>query len=291
MKVGIVGRGPWGLALASLARAAGADVALGGRDTDLTTIAAHARLLFLATPSPALREVLANLRPGPGHRVILATRGLDGGKDGWLSDVVLAESATVRVGAMAGPTLPGDVEAGLPSALVVASPFDEVCKSVQRALHSPLLRVYPSNDLHGIQLAGAMVPVLAAAVGLADGAGLGAAARGLIVARGLAEARRFARALGSDPATLHGLAGLGDLASALSRKDHPDLALGRSLATGQGNSDAETFQTATAAVRHASRLGVELPLTAAIHGVASGQLDVPSAIHSLMSRAAPKQED
>jgi len=291
VNVGVVGRGPWGQALASLARSAGGDVQQGGRDSDLTALAAHATLLFIATPSPVLRDVLDALRPQPRHRVVLATRGLDPERGGWLSDVVLHHTAAVRVGAVAGPALPADLEAGLPCALVVASQYDEVCDCVQTALRSQRLRIYQTNDLHGIQLAGAMVPVLAAAVGLADGAGLGAAARGLVVARGLAEARRLARALGADPSTLQGLAGLGDLASALSRDDHPDIMLGRDLARGELAPEAETCQTAAAAVRQGERLGVELPLTAAVHGVATGVRDVKAAVRDLMTRAPRQRED
>ena len=291
MNVGVVGRGPWGQALAALASSACAAVRQAGRDSDLAALADHASLLFIATPSPALRDVLAALRPGPRHRVVLATRGLDPERGGWLSDVVVSRTAALRVGAVAGPTLPEDLAAGLPCALVVASAYVEVCELVQRALHSQRLRVYQTQDLHGIQLAGAMVPVLTAAVGMADGAGLGPAARGLIVARGLAEARRLARALGADPSTLQGVAGLGDLASALSRPDHPDILLGRGLAKGELQPQAETFQTAAAAVRQAARLGVDLPLAAAVAGVAAGELDVADAMHQLMTRAAPKDEN
>jgi glycerol-3-phosphate dehydrogenase (NAD(P)+) len=291
MNVGVVGKGLWGQALAKLARTSGSDVKLGGRTDDLRLVSEHARLIFIATPSPSLRDVLSGLSLGPQHRVVLATRGLDPQGGGWLSDVVLARSAAIRVGAVAGPALPADVQADLPCALVVASLYDEVCHDVQNVLHSPMLRVYRTNDLHGIQLAGAMVPVLAAAVGLADGAGFGAAARGLIVARGLAEARRLARALGADPATLHGLAGLGDLASALSRDDHPAIELGRGLARGELHPEAETFQTAAAAVEQAQRLGVELPLAAAVLGVATGELLVSEAIKDLMTRALKGRED
>ncbi len=291
MKIGVVGRGPWGNALATLATAAGGQVRQGGRDSDLTALSAEADLLFVATPSPVLRDVLSALRPGPRHRVILATRGLDPQRGGWLSDVVVEHTAAVRVGVVAGPALPADLQAGLPCALVVASAFDEVCRAVQEALLSQRLRIYQTNDLHGIQLAGAMVPVLAAAVGLADGAGLGAAARGLVVARGLAEARRLARGLGADPSTLQGLAGLGDLASALSRDDHPDILLGRALARGELAPDAETCRTAAAAIAQAERLGVELPLTAAVHGVATGQVGVSAAVQDLMTRAPRRTED
>ncbi len=284
MKLAVVGAGPWGQALATLARAAGGEVALAGRE-DAAATASEARLLVLATPSPTLRDVLAQVDPQPRHLVVLACRGLDPKHGGWLTDVVLARTAAVRVGVLAGPALPEDLASGRPCALVVASAYDEVCQEVTRALHSQRLRIYQTPDLHGIQLAGAMVPILAAAVGLADGAGLGPAARGLVVARGLAEARRLARALGADPSTLQGLAGLGDLASALSRSDHPDVLLGRGLATGERSPEHETFQTAAAAVAAATRLGVDLPLTAAVHGVASGALDVDAAVLDLMRRA------
>ncbi len=286
MNVGIVGAGPWGRALASLAEAAGCSVHLAGRQDPLPAVAEHAELILVATPSVALRAVLGGLRPGPEHRIVLASRGLDPETGGWLSDVVRLNTPCLRVGTLAGPAVASDVEASQPCAVVVASRYDQVCALVQTALHSSRLRVYPSPDLEGVQIAAAMVPILVAAVGLADAAELGAGARGLVVARGLAEARRLAEAMGADPATLFGLAGLGDLVSAISRPDHPAWLLGCQLARGEADPESETLHTASAALLQAQRLGIELPITAAVRGVGQKDIDVREAVRGLMARAA-----
>lgn len=297
LAVGVVGAGAWGRALADLAAAAGASVMLGQRtpapsphatSSVLRDVAAHARLLFLAVPARDVAQALDELLPGPEHRLVLASRGLDPTTARVLSRVVAERSACVRLGVLAGPALAADVAEGVPSAAVVASRYEEVCALTQRALHSPRFRVYTSDDPYAVEVAAALSRVLAALVGMTDG--LGPGVRGVVVSRGLAEAQRFMVALGADPTVLSGLAGVGELVASISRDDHPSVQSGRLAARGQGSVDDETLATAEAALRVASSHGVDLPLTGALVAMARQELTLDSAIRGLMERAAKKGE-
>ena len=273
MIVGIVGSGAWGRALATLTAEAGNQPRVGYRGRppggfpgtpNLAALVAEADLTLVAVPPASVREVVRAARPGPGARVVIAARGVEPGTGAWLSDLVLEESAARRVGALAGPALAAEVLKRRPSAMVVASPYEEVCALAQRALHSPLCRIYTSRDLRGVELAGAMVQVLSVAVGVADGLDLGVGVRGVVVSRGLAEATRLGAALGAQPATFAGLAGVGDLVSCASHPDHP----------------------ASAMLKLASDHEVGLPITEAIAAIASGRFTARLAMDALMRRDA-----
>jgi glycerol-3-phosphate dehydrogenase (NAD(P)+) len=295
MKLGIIGGGAWGHALATLAAEAGHQPRMGIRagarvrglpgTPNLAALAAETDLLVLAVPPAAVREVVQSAAPGPASRVLIASRGLEPGTGAWLSDLVGAHSACRRVGALAGPALAAEVLARRPCALVAASPVDEVGLAAQTAFHSAICRVYTSRDLRGVELAGALVRTLAVAVGLAEGLGLGLGVRGVIVTRGLAEGRRLGRALGTEDATFSGLAGVGDLVASGAHPEHPGFAAGMRLANG-GPPAPATEGEARALLERAARSSVELPLTAAIAEIASGRLKPRLAIDALMRRSA-----
>src|SRR3990167_5770848 len=119
---------------------------------------------------------------------------------------------TLKIGALAGPALPGALAIGEFSSMVVASPFDEVVAETRRLLNAPpVLRVYGSKDLSGVELASALSGAYIVALGLADGLGMGAGPRAVLITRAIAEASRLGAALGADPRTFSGLAGLGNI--------------------------------------------------------------------------------
>lgn len=158
------------------------------------------------------------------------------------------------------------------------------------ALHSSRYRVYDSADLTGVQLAGAMTPVLAALVGLARnlrGAGVGMHA--MVLSRGLEEGSRLARALGADPMTFMGLAGAGDLVAAQSLPNHPHFEFGEKLAKGSPvDKTSGPASLAVAISRIAKQHRVELPLTDALVAVTNGASPI-DAVQKLMGRAAAKE--
>lgn len=298
MRVGILGGGRWGQALGRLIMAAGHEPFIAWRDVkpphilpstdNPPQVTAACDLILVATSAAELRSAIRQARPGPGNRVVVAGRGLDPEHGDWLADVVLQESDCLRVGALAGPAPVDEILSGGLCAGVVASPFDEVRALTQEALHSSRYRVYATPDLAGIQLAGAMVPVLAALLGLAanlQGSGVGLHAT--VLSRGLAEARRLASAMGADQATFSGLAGVGDLVAVQSRKGHPSYEAGAALARGDLTPRSPSA-AARALLAVAKRTGVELPLTEGLVWVADGTPAVDM-VHKLMTRAATSE--
>ena len=294
MNIGIIGGGAWGQALATLTAKAGHQPRIGYRETrptgfpgtpNLAALAEESALILIAVPSNRVAEAVDAARPGAGAMVVFASRGLDSGTGGWMSDLVLTRSPCRRVGVLAGPAQASEVSQGRPTALVVASPFDEVCQATQRALHSEHCRLYTSRDLRGVELAGAMVKILAVAIGLVDGVDYGAGAKGLVVTRGIAETARLGAALGADPHTFSGLAGVGDLVSAAASPNHPSFSAGMSLARG-GTVSGQIIDECRGVLALASGVGIELPLTRAVLGVASREVTPKLAFDELMRREA-----
>lgn len=297
MIVGILGSGAWGRSLAMLCAEAGHQPRLGYRgkppggfpgSPNLAALTAESDLVVVAVPPANVREVVRAAKPGPASRVVVATRGLEPESGHWLSEVVRQESSALRVGALAGPALASEIARRRPSALVVASEFDEVCARAQTALHSPLCRVYTSKDLRGVELAGALVQVLSAVIGVADGLDLGVGVRGVVVSRGLAEGARLGAALGANPATLAGLSGVGDLMSCASHPDAPTYSAG--LRLGRGSKlEADVSRLADGLVALGKKHGVNLPLTEAVSLIAAGKVSPRLALDALMRREATSE--
>jgi glycerol-3-phosphate dehydrogenase (NAD(P)+) len=298
MNIGIIGNGAWGRALAMLAAKAGHQPRIGFRGTrptgfpgtpNLSALSTESDLLLIAVHAHAVREVVDAIDLDAGARVVLATRGLAPETGEWLSDMVAENSPCRRVGVLTGPAVASEVVAGRPTALVVASLFDEVCKATQEAFHSEQCRVYTSQDLRGVELAGAMVRVLGVALGIADGVDFGVGARGVIVTRGLAEATRLGEALGAHPQTFFGLAGVGDLVSCASSPSHPSQEAGRAVARG-GTATGYVLDETRSVLAIARRNGVDMPLTEAVLSIASGDVRPKLAFDELMRRSARSED-
>jgi glycerol-3-phosphate dehydrogenase (NAD(P)+) len=294
VNIGIIGSGAWGKALATLTAKAGHEPRIGFRGTrpsgfpgtpNLRTLTEESELLIIAVPAEGVATAIQQAQPSAGHQVVLATRGLQPETGEWLSDLVLKHTACRRVGSLAGPAMASEVVRGRPTALVIASPFDGVCSTTQAALHSEYCRVYTTYDLQGVELAGAMVSVLAVAVGIADGVDLGVGAKGVIVTRGIAEATRLGRALGADPQTFSGLAGVGDLVSCASHPDHPSFSTGVKISQG-GSASSRIIDEARSVLTLANRHGIDLPLTKAALAIMTGELRPKLAFNDLMRRQA-----
>jgi glycerol-3-phosphate dehydrogenase (NAD(P)+) len=241
-------------------------------------------LILVATSAAEVRRAIRLARPGPQNRVVVAGRGLDPTSGAWLTEVVTQESPALRVGALAGPAPVDEILNGGLCAGVIASEFDEVRQLVVEALHSSRYRVYESADIAGVQLAGAMMPVLATLLGLATNlGGAGVGIHGMVLARGLAEASRLGRSLTADPTTFIGLAGVGDLVAAQARPGHPHFEAGRALAKGSSREAESPMRLARALLTLARMHRVELPLTQALVDIHGGE-DPLDAVQKLMSR-------
>lgn len=324
ISVAVVGAGSWGTALAALIARHGHPTVLWGRDaaaiaaithshenprylpgialpgalratTDLAAALRDADLVLVVVPSHAFAETLHALAP---HRpakagVAWATKGFEPGSGRFLHEVaaeVLGEDVPLAV--VTGPSFAKEVASGLPTALTVHSDDAAFAQLVADVLHGPTFRAYTGDDMLGAELGGAMKNVLAVATGVADGMQLGLNARTGLITRGLNEMLRLNQAIGGQPATLMGLAGLGDLVLTctgdLSRNRRLGLALGR----GQSLADAlreigqvvESVQTADEVMRQADRHGIELPISRAVQAVLHGEITPVDALRQLLAR-------
>ena len=195
-------------------------------------------------------------------------------------------------GALSGPSFAHEVARGQPAALVAASQHAAVRDALVAAFHSPTLRVYASDDVVGVEVGGAVKNVLAIATGLCDGLGLGLNARAALITRGLAEMTRLGVALGANAQTFTGLSGLGDLVLTatgdLSRNRQVGLALARGKtlleAVAALGHVAEGVYCARTIVQRAARLGVEMPISAAVVALLDGKATASQAVAALMER-------
>lgn len=323
-RIAVLGAGSWGTALAALIARHGHPTVLWGRDadvaaaidgrhenprylpgialpaslratTDLAQSLQDADLVLVVTPSHAFAETLRALAPHRPARagVAWATKGFEPGSGRFLHEV--AEEvlgAGVPLAVVTGPSFAKEVAQGLPTALTVHSDDADFAQAVADALHGPAFRAYTGDDMLGAELGGAMKNVLAVATGVADGMQLGLNARAGLITRGLNEMLRLNQAIGGQPETLMGLAGLGDLVLTctgdLSRNRRLGLALGR----GQSIEDAvreigqvvESVQTADEVMRQAERHGIELPISSAVREVLHGRITPADGLRKLLSR-------
>ena len=297
MKVGVLGGGAWGQAIARLVIAAGHEPLIGYRDERPpaflpstprpTEVSASCELLFVATSASLVRDAIRLADPTSDNVVIVAGRGLDPVSGDWLTDAVQQECDATRVGALAGPAPVAEILNGGLCAGVVASREAAVRDLAVEALHSHRYRAYGSSDLMGVQLCGAMVPVMACLLGLMGSLpGGGSGLQGMLLARGLADTARLGLALGCDALTFSGLAGVGDLVAVQARPGHPNYDAG--VAMGRGALDQGPVRIATAVLPMARLVGVELPLTSALVAMSQG-LPPVDAVSLLMSRGATRE--
>jgi len=320
----VLGAGSWGTALAALIARHGHPTVLWGRDadsvaaidgrhenpcylpgialpdalrasTDLAAALRGADLVLVVVPSHAFADTLRALAPHrPAHAgVAWATKGFEPGSGRFLHEVaeeVLGPGVPLAV--VTGPSFAKEVAQGLPTALTVHSDWPQFAQQVADALHGPAFRAYTGDDMLGAELGGAMKNVLAVATGVADGMQLGLNARAGIITRGLNEMLRLNQAIGGQPETLMGLAGLGDLVLTctgdLSRNRRLGLALGRGQsiaeAVAQIGQVVESVQTADEVMRQAQRHGVELPISSAVQQVLHGEITPAQGLQLLRAR-------
>lgn len=294
-RVSIIGGGAWGLALAAAAARAESDVVLQTRRDldgslprgvrivrDPKESAAHARLLVLAVPSSACRAVARDLGDhlDGSHYVVHGVRGLEGDDLQTVADVIRDETPARRTGALGGPALASDLQAGRPSVIVVGSRYPEVSEAVTATFGSPTLRVYPTSDLRGLEWASALVGCLTVAVGFAQATETSPGLIAALISRAIGEASRIAAAAGGEEKTLLGLAGYGDLLASITQTERPEVIVGRALGKGKGPGEAmkaaplrvEAVELIPRVARWAEVHGVRAPIFRALAaGVAEGK--------------------
>lgn len=256
-----------------------------------------ADLLLAATPVAGLRDLCARLGDAPAPLVWLC-KGFEEGTGLLPHQVVESVRGTaLPCGALSGPSFALEVARGLPCALTLASRDAAFARAAAALIHGGRLRVYFSTDLVGVEIGGAVKNVMAIAVGISDGLGLGQNARAALITRGLAEITRLGVALGGNAETLMGLAGAGDLVLTATgdlsrnRRVGLDLAKGRPLADilGALGHVAEGVRSAREVAKLAAQHGVDMPVSDAVNAVLAGRLTAPQAVAQLLARD-PKEE-
>ena len=321
-RIGIIGGGAWGTALGQSLARAGRTVMLWahGPETVAAINGAHENTLFLpgvaldpalhatvdlaeaaaaeavllAVPAQHLRAIAARLRPvlAPGVAAVICAKGIELTTGALMTEVAAEALPHAPLAVLSGPTFAAEVARGLPTAVTLATADAALGQRLLAVLGSRTLRPYLSDDPIGAEIGGAVKNVEAIACGIVVGRGLGENARAAVITRGLAEMVRLAQAKGGRPETLMGLSGLGDLTLTCTSPQSRNYSLGAALGAGQAlaailgprRSIAEGVQSAPATVALAARVGVELPIAAAVAAVLDGSAGIDAAIDHLLAR-------
>jgi glycerol-3-phosphate dehydrogenase (NAD(P)+) len=327
MRVAVLGSGSWGTSFSLVLADAGNDVLLWARRPELAEAIATkhenpdylpdiqlptgidatadpkealdgARIVVLAVPSQRLRENLVQWAPSiPGDAVFVSLmKGIELSTTKRMSEVIrdVTGASEERVAVVSGPNLAREIAQRQPAASVVACVDEDVAARIQAACHTPYFRPYTNTDVVGTELGGAVKNVIALAVGMAHGMGLGDNAKASVITRGLAETTRLGVALGADPYTFSGLAGLGDLVatclSPLSRNRTFGEKLGQGLSLEEilasTRQVAEGVKSCESIHDLARAHDVEVPIVEHVVGVVHDGQDPADMLRSLMSRSA-----
>ncbi|MBU2896943.1 NAD(P)H-dependent glycerol-3-phosphate dehydrogenase [Vibrio hepatarius] len=265
-------------------------------EADLVKAVQESRDLLIVVPSHVFAEVLAKAKPHlrKDSRLCWATKGLEPETGRLLQDVAqetLGDSYPLAV--LSGPTFAKELAMGMPTAISVSSPDEGFVADLQDKIHcSKTFRVYANSDFTGMQLGGAVKNVIAIGAGMSDGIGFGANARTALITRGLAEMTRLGVALGAQPETFMGMAGLGDLVLTCTDNQSRNRRFGLALGEGKGVQDAqdeigqvvEGYRNTKEVWLLSKRVGVELPIVDQIYQVLYQGKDAHLAARDLLAR-------
>jgi glycerol-3-phosphate dehydrogenase (NAD(P)+) len=244
--------------------------------SDVETAVRDRDIILVAIPSHSFRDVLKQIRPFISSQAVVSlTKGIEANTFCFMSDIIQQELPEVPFGVLSGPNLAKEIVAGQPAGTVIASDSEQVRYAVQQALHSALFRVFASDDVHGVELGGALKNIYAVAMGMAAAYNVGENTKSMILTRALAEMSRFAVKLGANPLTFLGLSGVGDLFatcnSPLSRNYQIGYALGKGKTLEQATKElgqtAEGINTVVQVRARAEELDVYMPITCALYDV------------------------
>ncbi len=327
MNIAILGAGNWGTTFALLARQAGHRVALWEFDAEQATrvresrentkylpgyvipsdilvtsslpeALADAEIVLLSVPAQHCRNVLFECAQElPAQAILLSlVKGIEQQSLNRISEIAQQELPTLvaaHFAVLSGPTIAPEVAAGLPTSAVVASSSAQTAQTIQQSFSTPAFRLYTSEDVIGVELAGALKNVIALAAGICDGMKLGANAKGTLVTRGLVEITRLAETLGGKRATFSGLSGLGDLVTTCTSGQSRNRTVGERIGRGESLDHiladmvmvAEGVWTARAAQELARRCNVSVPITDAVCSVLFEHKSPQVAVSELMLRS------
>ncbi len=259
---------------------------------DMAAAVARSDVIFVAVPSSSFRQVVKDLMQYARRDVILvsATKGIEAGTFYLMSQILREEAPAAFVGVLSGPNIAKEIAAGQLTATVIASNHDEVREAVKQLLKSKYFRVYTNDDMFGVELGGSLKNIYAIIAGIAAALGMGHNTNSMLVSRSLTEMARFGRALGADPMTFLGLAGVGDLvvtcSSPLSRNYRIGVLLGAGktidAAVKEVGQTAEGVNTVKQVKEMAHRRAVYMPLACGLYEVIYRGASIQSILSSLM---------
>jgi glycerol-3-phosphate dehydrogenase (NAD(P)+) len=322
LRVAVVGAGTWGTTVATLS-AAGNDTIIWARRravadeiTAARTNATYlpgcelpasltatslideavrdAEVVVMAVPSRGFRTVLEAAAPHivPGVPVVSLAKGLEPSTRKRMTQVVADVLPGHPAGALTGPNLAREIIAGQPAAAVLAFTDEAVAQSLQPVFHAAAFRVYTNSDVVGCEIAGVVKNVIAIAAGMVEGVGFGDNTKATVMTRGLAELTRLGVALGGDPRTFAGLAGMGDLVATCGSEQSRNHRVGVELGRGRPLPDilaatpmiAEGVGSSPVVCALAAEHGVEMPLSEQVRAVCAGEATVADAVGALLRR-------
>lgn len=260
--------------------------------TSLEQAVAEADVVFVSVPSKSFRAVVQTVAPllKPHQYLVSTTKGIEPDAFLLMSDILEEECPDNPVGVLSGPNLAKEIAQRELAATVIASEHSELRRNVQASLSCPYFRIYASNDPYGVELGGALKNIYAIISGFIAARGFGENTKGMIITRSLAEMGRFASALGANPMTFLGLAGVGDLIvtcmSPLSRNHRVGFAIGEGKtlqeAVDQLGEVAEGVNTLRYVKEKADQLGIYMPLVQGAYAVIFNQASIQSVTHAMM---------
>jgi glycerol-3-phosphate dehydrogenase (NAD(P)+) len=321
-RVGVIGGGAFGTAMACVLRRSGHEIAIWAREpevvaainrdslnplflpgirlaagiaatNDMSAAAAQADFLVLAPPAQHMRSVTAQLRPfvKDGLPLVSCSKGIERGSCAFMSQVIAETLPAARIAVLSGPSFAHDIAVDLPAGVTLACRDAALAERLAAAIGTPRFRVYVSEDIVGVHIGGVMKNVLAIASGVATGKKLGESARATLFARGLAEMARLGVALGARLPTFLGLSGAGDLSLSCNSSASRNTSLGIALGEGRNLQDIlrervtvqEGVHSAESVAELARRHGVEMPIAAAVDKVLNHGCGVDEAIGRLLA--------
>ncbi len=323
-RIGILGAGTWGIALARMLCNTGKEVtvwsALEDEITFLKNQGRHPKLpdvvlpkgihytcnleeactdmdiVMFAVPSVFVRATAKRIKPyiKDNQIIVDVAKGIEADTLMTLTEVIADElcNETVRMAALSGPTHAEGVALDMPTTIVSACRDMDTAAYVQQFFSSPFMRVYTNSDIKGIEICGAIKNIIAIATGISSGLGYGDNAKAALITRGLAELSRLGEKIGSSPFTFSGLAGMGDLivtcTSVHSRNNRAGFLIGKGLSTDEAVKQVgmvvEGINAIPAAVRLAEKYGVDMPIIFAVNDIVNNGMNPLQAVNSLFNR-------
>ena len=323
-RLGVIGGGAWGTAMAQVIASDGSDVLLWAREPEVVEAVnrdhdnpfflpglplderisatgdlaalADCDALIVVVPAQFLRGVLADL-PHASRPLVLCAKGIEAGSRLLMSEVAAAVVPGAPIAVLSGPTFAHEVAAGQPTAITLACADEVAGLALAERLRRPGFRPYLSADVVGAEIGGAVKNVLAIACGVVEGVGLGQNARAALISRGFAEMTRFGMARGARQETLAGLSGLGDLVLTCSSNSSRNFSLGQGLGRGVPPAEllrdrrtvAEGAATAPVLAEAAKAAGIDMPIVDAVCALLEGSARVDDVVRALLARPL-KQE-